>query len=208
MDIKTEDNPGGKKTFAEHVLKIEKCGPNEDYLTIIDVPGIFRNIDKGITTHDQRVFVQDMVKAYIKDERTVILAVLPSSADVATQEILALAEEADRSGDRTLGILTNADLLKEKSAKAAVASLVDGTRKPLKLGYHLVTNRGGDDLGAEDDTAAALQQREIMFQESPWKNLPEDRIGIQALRERLQDVLGEITDRAFPALRDETKSKL
>ncbi|KAJ0298105.1 hypothetical protein Brms1b_013459, partial [Colletotrichum noveboracense] len=190
------------------VLKIEKHGPDEDLLTIIDVPGIFRNTTEGVTTNRDKELVKSMVKRYIKDSRTIILAVLPSNVDVATQEILTLAEEADPAGDRTLGILTKADLLKEKTAKAAVVSLVEGNRKPLKLGYHIVANRGGDEVGDEDDPVAALRQREAMFDENPWDDLSEGRVGVQALRERLADLLGEITDRAFPELRTEIRQKL
>ncbi|KAI1525882.1 interferon-induced GTP-binding protein Mx2, partial [Pyrenophora tritici-repentis] len=208
MSIKTIANTAGENTFSEDVLKIEKCGPNEDYLTIIDVPGIFHNIDEGVTTKKDKKLVEDMVKRYIKDSRTIILAVLPSNVDVATQEILTLAEEADPAGDRTLGILTKADLLTERTARLAVVNLVEGNRKPLKLGYHVVANRGGDDHGEEVEALAALRERETVFLEHPWDNLPEDRLGISSLRERLEDLLGEITDRAFPELRGETRKKL
>ncbi|KAH7377255.1 dynamin family protein [Plectosphaerella cucumerina] len=208
MGIRTTANPAGENTFSEDVLKIEKCGPEEDYLTIIDVPGIFRTTTEGVTTNKDKELVKDMVKRYIKDSRTIILAVLPSNVDVATQEVLTLAEEADSTGDRTLGILTKVDLLKELSAKSAVVNLVEGHRQPLKLGYHVVTNRGGDDHGEEDDVLAALRERETIFLEHPWRNLPEDRVGVSALRERLEDLLGEITDRAFPELRIETRQRL
>ncbi|KAH0434589.1 hypothetical protein CcaCcLH18_05200 [Colletotrichum camelliae] len=208
MDINTASNVAGENTFSEDVLKIEKYGPDEDHLTIIDVPGIFRNTTEGVTTNGDKELVKSMVKRYIKDSRTIILAILPSNVDVATQEILTLAAEADPAGDRTLGILTKADLLKENTAKAAVVSLVEGKRKTLKLGYHIVTNRGGDDAGEEDDTVASLRQREAMFDDQPWNDISRGRIGVQALRERLADLLGEITDRAFPKLRTETRHRL
>ncbi|KAK1996874.1 dynamin family protein [Colletotrichum falcatum] len=208
MGIRTVSNPAGENTFSEDILKIEKCGPNEDYLTIIDVPGIFRTTTEGVTTNKDKGLVKDMVKRYIKNSRTVILAVLPSNVDVATQEILTLAEEADPAGDRTLGILTKADLLPERTARLAVVNLVEGKRKPLKLGYHVIANRGGDDHGDEDNASAALQEREAIFLEGPWNTLPRDRVGTSSLRERLEELLGEITDRAFPELRSETRQKL
>ncbi|KAK2037388.1 interferon-induced GTP-binding protein mx2 [Colletotrichum somersetense] len=208
MGIKTVSNIAGENTFSEDILKIEKCGPNEDYLTIIDVPGIFRTTTEGVTTNKDKGLVKEMVKRYIKDSRTIILAVLPSNVDVATQEILTLAEEADPAGDRTLGILTKADLVTERTGRLAVVNLVEGNRKPLKLGYHVITNRGGDDHGEEDNAFAALQEREVIFLEHPWNTLPEDRVGISSLRERLEELLGEITDRAFPELRGETRQKL
>lgn len=208
MDIKTNKNPTGKKTFSEDILKIEKCGPNEDYLTIIDVPGIFRITTEGVTTNKDKDLVIEMVKRYIRDDRTIILAVLPCNVDVVTQEILALAEDSDKTGERTLGILTKPDLLKERSAKLSVCNLVEGKRKPLKLGYYVVRNRGGDDDDDANDTASALHEREAIFREAPWSRLPEDRIGVNALRERLEDLLGQITDRAFPQLRADTRKQL
>jgi len=90
MKIRTKTNPVGD-TFSEDVLKIKKCGPNEEYLIVIYVPGIFRATADNITGKD-RDLVKNMVKRYIKNDRTIILAVIPSNVDVATQEILELAK--------------------------------------------------------------------------------------------------------------------
>lgn len=208
LDIRTPANPKGENTFSEAILKIEKAGPDENNLTIIDVPGIFRTTTEGITTKKDQEIVKNMVKRYIKDRLTIILAVLPSNVDVATQEILSFAEEADPEGDRTLGILTKADLLTEKSAKDAVMSLVQGKRKVLKLGYHVITNRGGDDLGEEPDPRASQLDREAMFEENPWCHLRDNRVGADSLRKRLGDLLGDLTDRAFPKVRTQIRRKL
>ncbi|KAK4172708.1 P-loop containing nucleoside triphosphate hydrolase protein [Triangularia setosa] len=204
MGIRTPRNPTGQYTFSEDVLKIEKCGPNEDYLTVIDVPGIFRTMTEGITTENDKAMVRNMVIEYIKDPRTIILAVLPANVDVATQEILALAEQYDKAGERTLGVLTKPDLLKERSAKASVCALVLGNRKPLNLGYYIVRNRGGDD----DEDDSELSNREDLFRQHPWCNLPDERVGVGALRVRLRDLLGEITDQAFPIIRTELRDML
>lgn len=209
-------NLNGSKTFSEDTLKIEKCGPNEDYLTVIDVPGIFRTTTSGVTTANDQELVRKMVKEYVKDSRTIILAVLPSNVDVATQEILTLAETYDKAGERTLGILTKPDLVTERSAKMAVCSLIEGKKKPLKLGYFVVRNRGGDDDEEAEEhdsknlgsSPSSLDQREVMFQEEPWRSLPDERVGIAALRERLQELLGQITHREFPKLRAETRQML
>ncbi|KAF5963044.1 dynamin family [Fusarium coicis] len=206
MGIKTPRNPGGIKTFTEDVLKIERCGPDEDYLTVIDVPGIFRITTQGVTTDSDRQLVERMVKNYIRDSRTVILAVLPCNVDIATQEILAFAEEVDPTGERTLGILTKPDLLKERSAKAVVCDLVLGKRRALTLGYHVVRSRGGDEEDSDGD--ADLLHREDIFKDEPWTSLPDHKTGIKALRVCLQDLLGQIADKAFPKLRSETRRKL
>ncbi|XWX01651.1 hypothetical protein V2A60_009679 [Cordyceps javanica] len=205
MGIRTPQNPEGTKTFTEDVLKVEKCGPNEDYLTVIDVPGIFRITTDNVTTEADKVMVRSMVENYIRDDQTIILAVLPCNVDIVTQEILALAKKHDPTGQRTLGILTKPDLVRERSAQSVVCSLVRGEKKPLNLGYHLVRSRGGDD---DEGTLFGDNERDILFKEEPWCDLPTDRLGVVALRQRLQHLLGELTDKTFPKLRYETRQML
>ena len=52
------------------------------------VPGIFRAHTPGVTTKDDMVLVRRILNKYIRDERTIILAVVPAPTDIATQEIL------------------------------------------------------------------------------------------------------------------------
>lgn len=193
MGLRPEVSTGHGAIFSEDVLKVEVYGPEEDYLTIIDVPGIFRTTMQG-TTKDDMVMVRDLVKRYIKEDRTIILAVLPSNVDIATQEILELAEEYDKNGERTLGVLTKPDLVLDPGAQAAVCDLVQGKKRPLTLGYYLVRNRGAS---SSPDKQSDLEH---IFGQQPWIDLPQDRVGIQALKEQLGSLLVEISRREFPKL--------
>jgi hypothetical protein len=188
--------------FSEDVLKIEICGPSVDYLTVIDVPGIFRNPTEGVTTREDMVMVRNMVRWYIQDSRTVILAVLPSNIDIANQEILTMAEEYDPNGERTLGIMTKPDLVLEQSSKLAVCNIVRGKKKQLTLGYYVVRSRGADQ-GDRD-----FGRREDMFKETPWNTLPPERVGVRALKARLAELLGHMARREFPKLRKEISDML
>jgi len=203
MGIRTNMSSNSGTIFSEDVLKIEICGPNEDYLTVIDVPGIFRNPTEGITTKEDVRLVQNMVREYIKNSRTIILAVLPSNVDIATQEILTLAEDYDKAGERTLGVLTKPDLVTERSAQVSLCNLVLGKKRPLTLGYYIVRNRGADDGDVFDHTFA-----EQMFRDEPWNGLPKDRLGVLSLKERLSELLGQITKKEFPKLRNEVVKQL
>ena len=143
-----------------------------------------------------------MVEAHIRNPRTIILAVLPANIDFATQEILALSEKYDPQGERTLGVLTKPDLILEESGKRAVCNLVLGKRKPLKLGYYLVCNRGPD--GDE----RSVEEREMMFCEAPWEHLPKDRVGRAALKTTLSSLLAGLTKSVFGVLRQEIQKEL
>ncbi|KAG8416791.1 hypothetical protein J3459_013642 [Metarhizium acridum] len=165
----------------------------------------FVTLKKVLQLREDKSLVLDMVKGYIEQERTIILAVLPSTVDIMTQEILNLSEKYDKSGERTLGVLTKPDLLTERSTKSVICDLVNGKKRPLNLGYYVVRNRGADE---DSNDGLASKRREEMFKEEPWCHLPPERVGIIALRERLQELLGQITDRAFPKLRTEAKKLL
>lgn len=203
MGIRSDLSAKEGSVFSKDVLRIELCGPEEDYLTVIDVPGIFRDPTEGITTDSDIELVRDMVKSYIADARTVILAVLPSNVDLATQEILKLAKDYDVNGERTLGVLTKPDLVLEHHAKAALCALVLGDKRPLTLGYHVVRNKGADKVTSFDH-----EEGEKMFDSQPWSSLPRDRIGIQALRQRLGKLLSGVTEREFPDLRQQIYAQI
>lgn len=94
----TNDDSGVRKpTFSNGVFCLEISGPTQEHLSVIDVPGIFKNTTEGVTTKADIQVVRTMVKSYMDNPRSVILAVIPSNVDVATQEILELAAASSRS---------------------------------------------------------------------------------------------------------------
>ena len=65
-----------------------------------------------------------------------MLTIIPANMDVATQEILELANDLDSEGDRTLGVLTKPDLV-DQDAESRVVNLVEGRARVMKLGWHV-----------------------------------------------------------------------
>lgn len=188
----------GKKTFSEDVLKIEIRGPGEQHLSVIDVPGIFKKTTAGLTTKTDMAMVRNMVSSYMKNPRAAILAVIPANVDIATQEILEIAEEHDPNGQRTLGVLTKPDLV-DKGAEQNVMDLVKGRSHKLSLGWCILRNLGQRELADSSSNRHALE-RSFFKTREPWMNLDKDRVGIEALQARLRDVLTEIVRREFPGV--------
>jgi len=66
--------------------------------------------------------------------------------DIATQEILEVAEEADKKRQRTLGVLTKPDLV-DKGAENTIVDIIEGKNHPLNLGWCVVPKPGSVSVG-------------------------------------------------------------
>ncbi|KAK2797328.1 hypothetical protein FQN50_009223 [Emmonsiellopsis sp. PD_5] len=192
--------------FSKDVLNLEICGPEEDHLSIIDIPGIFKNTTPGLTTKKDIQTVRDMVQGYMKSSRSVMLAVVPANVDIATQEILEMAREVDPEGERTIGVFTKPDLV-DKGAEQKVIDLLDGKESGWTMGWSIVRNPGQKDL---DDGSIDRDYSEGNFfrSNSPWNTLDEDKVGVNSLRVRLQEILTTHIRREFPKVKSEISQQL
>ncbi|PGH18719.1 hypothetical protein AJ80_04372 [Polytolypa hystricis UAMH7299] len=194
------------KTFSKDVLRLEICGPDEAHLSVIDVPGIFKNTTPGLTTKGDIQIVRDMVQGEMNNPRSVMLTVVPANVDIATQEILEMAKEVDPEGERTLGVLTKPDLV-DKGAEDKVVDLIEGKESGWKMGWSLVKNPGQQEL--LDRNADRDLNEESFFQlQAPWNSLSKDKVGVASLRVRLQDILAAHIRREFPQVKADIAKKL
>ncbi|KAL4926389.1 dynamin family protein [Aspergillus undulatus] len=194
-----------KPTFSRHVFRLEISGPDEDHLAVIDVPGIFKSVTPGVTTKHDIDLVRSMVQEYMRNPRSIILAVLPANVDAATQEVIERAREADPEGQRTLGVLTKPDLV-DRGAEHQVLDLISGKTMPLRHGWVLVRNLGKSELAIGDKTRMEVEE-ELRMREG-WGSVPADRFGIESLRQRLQETVTENARREFPMVRLDINKKL
>lgn len=194
-----------KSTFSNDIFRLEICGPNEDHLSVIDVPGIFKNTTPGLTSKTDIQLVRDMVLGYMRNPRSIMLTVVPANVDIATQEIIELARELDHNGQRTLGVLTKPDLVDE-GAEQKVLDLLRGEDLILKHGWFLVRNLGQRELqegGIDRNTA-----EEEFGRKEPWNSISPDRFGINALRLRLQEAVIDNARKSFSQVRLEIMKRL
>ncbi|KAK6080871.1 interferon-induced GTP-binding protein Mx1 [Seiridium cupressi] len=192
----TSSDGSALPTFSEHILKIEKLGPQLKMdLTVLI------SISLGVTSESDIELVMNMVKTYTDKQPSSILAIMPSNVDPATtQEILNLAKKADHSMSRTMAVMTKPDLAIEHSVQKIVIDYVTGKRGDLTLGYYIVRNRGPDDVGM------SLQQGQVkekqFFPEPPWSVLRFTmKSGMDALKERVHELLIDLIRKEFPKLK-------
>ena len=191
--------------FSDDILKIEISGPEQPHLTVIDVPGLFHVTDEGHTTDLDKLMVENMVQRYMENERTIVLAVLSCLSDRATETILQRAKAADPKGERTVGVLTKADLATEKNVLRGLLDVVSGNT--LRLGYYVVCNRGADD--DDLDIADVRRKEKERFARPEWAEFAKlNRVGVEALRTELQGLLTELAKRELPKQRAEVTKRL
>ncbi|KAF5120275.1 Interferon-induced GTP-binding protein Mx [Metarhizium anisopliae] len=195
--------------FASDALRIEITGPIGLHLSVVDLPGLISVANEEQAEEDIQA-VHDMVAAYLESSRTIILAVLQASNDMANQAIIKLARRHDPDGQRTVGIITKPDLINEGAeAKIALVAKNQDAIK-LKLGFFLVKNPSPSELN-EGFNMETRSRRELrFFTTPPWVNqkLDMDRVGAEKLRLFLQDLLDTHIERELPKVREEIKKSL
>ncbi|KAL1598019.1 hypothetical protein SLS60_008507 [Paraconiothyrium brasiliense] len=182
--------------FFEDVMQIRYSGPNLPSLTIVDLPGI---IQSDIKTGQGVMLVRNLVESYMKEEKSIILAVVSAKNDLQLQGVLDLVKEHDPNAARTLGIITKPDTLDVGSeSETLFSSLAKNEVIPFKLGWHVVKNRSFG-LSAQSDTERDESERQF-FATGVWTSLPHTNVAIDALRIKLSRVLLQHIRKELPSL--------
>ena len=194
-------------TFSGDLLKIRISGSVGLHLSVDDLLGIIL-VPNEEQTEDDVDTVHCLVDQYLKNPRTIILAVVQASNDIANQSIIRKSRKFDVDGERTVGIITKPDLINEGSEKriALLAKNQDTTK--LKLGYFLLKNPSPSELESQVDALSRESREHSFFQTSPWReqNLDKDRTGISALRQFLQKLLDRHIEHELPRVREEIET--
>lgn len=126
-------------------------------------------------------------------------------SDPVTEGILQFAKAADPKGERTVGVLTKADLVKEKAVLQSLSSLAMGSA--FKLGYFVVRNRGADE--DDLDMSECRRKEAELFENPEWKHIADaGRVGVDALRTELQSLLTRLAKRELPKQKAEVMKRL
>ncbi|EOA85870.1 uncharacterized protein SETTUDRAFT_151664 [Exserohilum turcica Et28A] len=193
------------RAFSKDLLRVEVSGPDRPHLTIVDLPGLIHSETRQQSAADIEL-VQDVVKSYMKEPRSIILAVVSAKNDYANQIVLKLARTADRSGTRTLGVITKPDtLIPGSDSEAMYISLAKNLDVEFRLGWHVLKN-----MDSETGSVALANRDEEesrFFSEGVWPTLSESILGIVPLRERLSKLLLVQIAAELPGLVEEIELK-
>ncbi|KAF4547379.1 Dynamin central region-containing protein 1 [Elsinoe fawcettii] len=217
MGLPTILNPNTEelsRRFSNDILRIELSGPEQQHLSVVDVPGLFHSklvstwpgdliIDfdssdptKFQTEEDVGV-IRELLKSYMSDRRTIILAVMDARNNLANQEVFSMARDADPHGRRTLGIITKCDAV-QSGDEDMVLRIAKNEIERLHHGWFVVRNRSTEEINDGVTLAERHSRERQFFRTRPWNGLSEDRKGIDSLKRHLGKLLYDHIKNEFP----------
>ncbi|XP_023643541.1 dynamin-related protein 4C [Capsella rubella] len=181
---------------APLTLHVRKAGVPD--LTMVDLPGITRVPVKG---QPENIYEQisGMIMKYIEPQESIILNVLSATVDFTTCESIRMSRKVDKTGQRTLAVVTKADMAPEGLLQKVTADDVS-----IVLGYVCVRNRVGEESYEE-----ARMQEELLFRTHPLLSLiDEDIVGIPVLAQKLMLIQASMIARCLPEIVRKINQKL
>ena len=192
------------KRFSKDILHIELSGPQQPHLTLVDLPGLFHSSNKQQSA-DEAKLVRSLVEQYMKNKRSIILAVVSAKNDYANQIVTDIAKNFDPKGFRTMGIITKPDtLIRGSESETSFVNLAKNDDVTFRLGWHVLRNR---DFNMKDySTQQRDQEEKDFFSEGIWTSLSPNMLGIDALKPRLSTVLRDQIISVLPNLIEDVES--
>ncbi|PON69181.1 Dynamin superfamily [Trema orientale] len=198
INLATEEIAGGGKGISKTplTLVVKKNGVPD--LTMIDLPGITR-----VPVHGQPENIYDQIKdiimEYIKPEASIILNVLSATVDFPTCESIRMSQSVDRTGERTLAVVTKSDKAPEGLLEKVTADDVN-----IGLGYVCVRNRVGDESYEE----ARFEESKLFQTHSELSKIDKSIVGIPVLAQKLTQIQAKSIARNLPDIVKKINDKL
>ena len=190
----------GSSTFTEEILRVEISGPDVPHLTLVDLPGFYHNETENQDAGGVDI-VNRLATKYMRQENSIILAVISAQNELAAQKVLKEAKKHDPERARTLGIITKPDRTDELShneqAYLRLAQNEESAHR-LALGWHLLRNRSQKEAQTTDVERDEVETQ--FFQSGIWSAVRSQDRGIESLRDKLSEVLLSHIKHKLPGL--------
>lgn len=190
----------GNKNFSKDILRIEITGPDYCPLTLVDLPGIFHSQTSDQSQADKEI-VDQLLEHYMRQKKSIILAVIAANNQLANQKVLGEAKKHDPEGLRTIGVVTKPDLAGPGTAnERKYIDLCQGLERAdrLPLGWYVLRNSSEQERVDETHQRDVAEER--FFQSGPWSSIVDANRGVDSLRKRLSKVLFEHIKTNLPGL--------
>lgn len=204
IQAETDRTAGTNKKLVPTALIIKVYSSDVVDLTIIDLPGITK-VPVGDQPPDIERLIRAMINSYIQNKHSIILAVHPANADLATSDALQMARAVDPYGARTLGVITKLDLMDDGTN---ALDMLNGRVIPLRRGFIAVVNRSQAALDKGQQICDAREAERAYFKSNPVYAPYADAMGAAHLASTLSGMLMEHIRDTLPEIRLKISSHL
>ncbi|PON34216.1 Dynamin superfamily, partial [Parasponia andersonii] len=165
---------------------------------MVDLPGITRVPVHGQpdNIYDQ---IKDIIMEYIKPEASIILNVLSATVDFPTCESIKMSQSVDKTGERTVAVVTKCDVAPQGLFEKVIADDVN-----IGLGYICVRNKIGDESYEE----ARFEEAKLFQKHSELSKIDKSIVGIPVLAQKLMQIQTKSIARNFPGILEKIDDKL
>ncbi|GAB4840084.1 Dynamin- protein 4C [Ancistrocladus abbreviatus] len=198
IDSATREVAGNAKGISNLplTLVVKKNGVPD--LTMVDLPGITR-----VPVHGQpeNIYeqIRDIITEYITPEESIILNVLSATVDFSTCESIRMSQTVDKTGLRTLAVVTKAD-----KAPEGLLEKVTNDDVNIGLGYVCVGNRIGDESYEE----ARVEEWKLFENHPLLSKIDKSIVGIPVLAQKLVQIQATIISKCLPNIVNQINDKL
>ncbi|XP_060175730.1 dynamin-related protein 4C-like [Lycium barbarum] len=194
----TDEIAGLGKGISDNplTLVVKKNGVPD--LTMVDLPGITRVAVQG-QPEDIYEQIYDIIMKYIAPEESIILNVLSATVDFPTCESIRMSQKMDKTGERTLAVVTKADKAPEGLLEKVTADEVN-----IGLGYVCVRNR----IGNESYEEARSDEASLFSTHPLLSKIDKSMVGVPVLAQKLVCIQATIISKCLPEIVRKINDKL
>ncbi|PHU03999.1 putative dynamin-related protein 4A [Capsicum chinense] len=167
-------------------------------LTMVDLPGTTTVAVPG-QTEDVFEQISGIVMEYITPENSIILNVLSATVDFTTCVSIRMSRKTDKTGERTLAVVTKVDKDPE-----GLLGKVSANDMNVGLGYICVKNRTAN----ESYEKALSEERRLFETHVLLSKMDKSMVSIPVLAHKLVQMQGNIISKCFPDIVKEINDKL
>ncbi|KAF3790254.1 Dynamin-related protein 4C [Nymphaea thermarum] len=197
--VATKEVAGDGKTISNTSLTLVVRKRGLPDLTMIDLPGITRVPIHG-QPDDIYEQIAGLIMEYISSKESIILNVLSATVDFSTCESIRMLQRVDKTGERTLAVVTKVDKSPEGLLEKVTSDDVN-----IGLGYVCVRNRVGD----EESYVEARRTEAELFRSHPLlSKIDKSIVGVPQLTQRLTQIQSFILAKCLPDIVSKVNEKL
>ncbi|PIA36052.1 hypothetical protein AQUCO_03400152v1 [Aquilegia coerulea] len=194
----TDEIAGDGKGISNFPLTLVVKKQGVPDLTMVDLPGITRVPVHG-QPEDIYEQISKIIMEYITPNESIILNVLSATVDFPTCESIRMSQLVDKTGERTLAVVTKVDKLPEGLLEKVTADDVN-----IGLGYVCVRNRIGDESYEE----ARMEEARLFECHPLLSKIDKSIVGVPVLAQRLVQIQTTSIGRCLPDIVRKINEKL